>query len=149
MDIFTSLQPIALGADHAGFQLKTDLIKFLKTSGYTVVDVGTNDESSCDYPDYAHALAKVLKEGKASRGILICGSGIGIGIAANRHAHIRAALVRSPEEATLARQHNDANVLVLGARFTNNDIAKSCLQAFLSTAFEGGRHEQRVEKITP
>ncbi|MBI1274968.1 ribose 5-phosphate isomerase B [bacterium] len=149
MDLFPNLLPIAIGADHAGFNLKTDLIRFLKTEGFTVLDVGTNDESSCDYPDYAHALAKAIAANKAARGVLICGSGIGISIAANRHPEIRAALVRSPEEATLARQHNDANVLVLGARFTNNDIAKTCLQAFLSTDFEGGRHAKRVEKINP
>lgn len=141
--------PIALAADHAGVELKSALIHMLELEGYPVTNLGTNSSDSVDYPDYAHALAEWLhKQPETARGILICGSGIGISIAANRHAHIRAALCMNAEMATLARQHNNANVLCLGARFTGEALAKTCTQTFLTTRFEGGRHDNRVKKLT-
>jgi len=130
-----------IASDHAGFALKAELIEFAQAQ-----DLGTHSAERCDYPDFANALAeRVLKEN--ARGILICGSGIGMSIAANRHKGIRAALCTSGLEAELARKHNDANVLCLGARLIGIDTAKECVQRFLNTAFEGGRHAERVEKL--
>ena len=140
---------VAIAADHAGVELKTQLKKELQSLGYEPLDLGTHSTESVDYPDFAHELAKVMKEGKAAQGVLICGSGIGISIAANRHAHLRAALCHSGLEARLARQHNNANVLVLGARIIGVEPAKDALRSFLKTEFEGGRHEKRVTKINP
>lgn len=140
-------ETIAIASDHAGVELKATLKAQLETLGFVPLDLGTDSTASVDYPDYAHALADVIKAGKVTRGILICGSGIGISIAANRHPHIRAALCYTPTSAQLARQHNDANVLVLGARAVTPEIAKECLSLFLSTPFEGGRHQLRVEKL--
>lgn len=140
-------ETIVIAADHAGVDLKTQLVKELSALGYTPLDLGTHSTESVDYPDYAHALAKEIESGKASRGVLICGSGIGISIAANRHKHIRAALCHGALEARLARKHNDANVLALGARIIGIESAKDALHAFLKTEFEGGRHKKRVEKI--
>ena len=138
---------IAIASDHAGFELKEILKHDLETGGYAVNDLGTTGTQSVDYPDFAHALAKwVAKE--HGRGVLICGSGIGMSIAANRHKEIRAALVHDANEATLARRHNDANVLCLGARTTSEQNAKEALRAFLSTDFEGGRHAARVAKLS-
>lgn len=139
---------IAIANDHAGTALKFRLMQELESLGYTVVNLGTDANDSVDYPDYGHAMAQTLKAGNAERGILICGSGIGISIAANRHAHIRAALCHNVETATLSRQHNDANVLVLGARMVDEATALGCLHAFLNTAFEGGRHQNRVAKLS-
>jgi ribose 5-phosphate isomerase B len=140
-------QPIAIASDHAGFALKQALCAYVQTLGFTVLDLGAFSEASVDYPDFANALATAIKEGKASRGILICGSGIGISIAANRHPHIRAALCHSEETARLSREHNDANVLALGARIISEETAKACINAFLNTPFAGGRHAGRVAKL--
>jgi ribose 5-phosphate isomerase B len=142
-----SQETIAIAADHAGVELKTLLIKELNALGFTPLDLGTHSTESVDYPDYGHAMAKTIKEGDANRGILICGTGIGISIAANRHDHIRAALCHNALEAKLTRKHNDANVLALGARMIGTEIAKDILRHFLSTEFEGGRHKKRVDKL--
>ncbi|MBL8833341.1 MAG: ribose 5-phosphate isomerase B [Rhodospirillales bacterium] len=138
---------IALAADHGGYELKALLAKDLTDAGIAVVDLGTNSADSVDYPDYADRLAAALKDGRATRGVLICGTGVGISIAANRHRHIRAALCHDETTTRLCRQHNDANVLVLGARVTGPEVARACLKVFLSTKFEGGRHERRVAKL--
>jgi len=140
-------QKIALASDHAGIELKQLLTQELQKIGNDVTDLGPTDTQSVDYPDYAHKLAEWMKDKPESRGILICGSGIGMSIAANRHAHLRAALVSTPEQAMLSRQHNNANVLCLGARQISAGVARECVRVFLSTAFEGGRHETRVAKI--
>jgi ribose 5-phosphate isomerase B len=140
-------QTIAIASDHAGVELKKMLKQDIEKLGYPVVDLGPNTTQSVDYPDFAHQLADWMKPKPESIGILICGSGIGMSIAANRHSHIRAALVCNPEQAVLSRQHNNANVLCLGARQMSADIAKEAVKTFLSTAFEGGRHENRVRKI--
>lgn len=137
----------AIGADHAGFLLKEVLKAELKTAGYTVTDVGTDSTASCDYPDFGYTVAEEVASGRAKIGVVVCGSGIGISIAANRNPKVRAALCHTAELATLARQHNDANVLALGARVVNEETAKQCLSAFLATEFEGGRHGKRVEKL--
>ncbi|HXQ51952.1 MAG TPA: ribose 5-phosphate isomerase B [Stellaceae bacterium] len=139
---------VAIAADHAGFELKTLLAAELETLGYTVLDLGTHSRESVDYPEYAGALVNALVEGKAHRGVLICGTGIGVSIAANRSHAIRAALCHDGSSARLARQHNDANVLVLGARLIGPETAKDCLRIFFSTPFEGGRHARRVAKLS-
>lgn len=139
---------VAIASDHAGVELKTALKKVLRQQGLKTLDLGTNGKESVDYPDYANAIAKAMGEGKATRGIAICGSGIGISIAINRHKHIRAALCTNGLTARLSRLHNNANVLALGARLTGVDIAKECLEQFLSTEFEGGRHNRRVKKMS-
>jgi len=141
-------QPIlALASDHGGFEMKALLAADLPTLGWAALDLGTDGPGSVDYPDFALALAQALKDGRAERGLLICGTGIGISIAANRHAHLRAALVHDSFGARMARQHNDANVLVLGGRTTGPEIARECLRLFLETPFEGGRHARRVAKL--
>jgi ribose 5-phosphate isomerase B len=138
---------IAVAADHAGFRLKNRLADELRKQGYEVLDLGTNSEDRVDYPDYGFALAAALAEGKVSRGVAVCGSGIGVSIALNRNPKVRAALCTSEKMAQLARQHNNANVLVLGERITEEAEALRCLDAFLNTEFEGGRHAARVEKL--
>ena len=138
---------IYAGSDHGGFNLKGTLIRKLQQMGHEVEDLGTHSTDSCDYPDYAHAVATKVIENSGSFGLLICGSGIGISIAANRHAGIRAALCRSGLEAELARQHNDANVLVLGERITGEALAIDILEKFLAATFANGRHANRVRKI--
>jgi ribose 5-phosphate isomerase B len=138
---------IALAADHGGFELKRALASLLRQKGYEVVDLGTDSAEAVDYPDYAEKLAEAIGSGQATRGVLMCGSGIGMAIAANRHPGIRAALVHDLETARLAREHNDANVLVLGGRLVARDLAERILETFLSTAFEGGRHARRVRKL--
>ena len=140
-------QTIAIGADHAGYPLKVMLVGELKAMGYDVLDKGTNSEVSVDYPDFGYAVAQTVVEGQADSGILICGTGIGMSIAANRHHGIRAALCTHGVMARLAREHNNANVLVLGARILGAEIAKECLRQFLSVHYAGGRHEQRVQKL--
>ena len=140
---------IAIACDHAGVGLKTALRQDLIAHGYTVLDLGTDGPESVDYPDFAAALAREIEAGRAARGVLVCGTGIGISIAANRHAGIRAALVHDVETAKLCRQHNDANVLALGARVTPEALARDCLAVFLTTPYEGGRHENRVAKLGP
>lgn len=138
---------IAIANDHAGLALKHALLADIAALGFTPLDLGTNSADSVDYPDYGHAVANAVLDGRAQFGIAICGSGIGISIAANRHPGIRAALVSSAEAATLARQHNDANVLCLGARLIGEAEAKACVTQFLTRAFEGGRHQARVAKL--
>lgn len=139
---------IAIASDHAGFQLKSQLIEELNNLGYSVVDLGTEDKASTDYPDYGFAMAQAIKDGKADRGVLICGTGIGISIAANRYPWIRAGVCSSPTDARLTRQHNDANVLAMGERLIGDEVAKECLRVFLETEFDGGeRHARRVNKL--
>ncbi|MFH1005847.1 MAG: ribose 5-phosphate isomerase B [Bacteroidota bacterium] len=138
---------LAIGSDHAGFSLKEKLIKYLLEKRYEVKDFGTYSEESTDYPDYAHLVARAVEEKKFDFGILLCGSGNGINMTANKHAGIRAALCWNRVLAKLARQHNDANILSLPARFIEEEEAKKCVDVFLSTSFESGRHERRVKKI--
>lgn len=142
-------ETIPIGSDHAGFQLKERLKEELRRLGYGVEDVGTDSAASVDYPDYAHPVAERVEQGAARRGVLLCGTGLGMSYAANRHAGVRAALAWSPEIARLAREHNDANVLVLPARFLSEDEGVAILRTWLETPFEGGRHGRRVEKIEP
>ena len=139
---------IAIGCDHAGFHLKNEIISMLKEAGYAVNDFGTNSPDSVDYPDYAHPLANAMESKKADFGILICGSANGVCMTANKHPQVRAALCWTNEVAALARQHNDANVICLPARFISVDLAKQMVNTFLTTTFEGGRHEKRVQKIS-
>jgi ribose 5-phosphate isomerase B len=143
-----ALDEIVIASDHAGFEVKDELGKLLAELGHGVVDLGTTGPESVDYPDFADALATAMAEGRASRGILVCGTGIGISIAANRHRHIRAARCCNATDARLARQHNDANVLVLGSRTSGWEPARDCVLAFLNTEFEGGRHQRRVDKMS-
>jgi ribose 5-phosphate isomerase B len=138
---------IALGADHAGFELKNQIKESLEKQGITVRDEGTNSGGSVDYPDYARLVAHDVAEQRADLGILVCGSGIGMAITANKVAGIRAASVSSEYEAQMSREHNDANVLTLGARILNGEQALAIVQKWLTTSFAGGRHERRVEKI--
>ena len=138
---------IPIAADHAGFEMKEVLERELRDLGYDVEDLGTHDTASTDYPDYAHALAAKVERGEVQRGVLLCGTGLGMGYAANRHHGVRAAVVWSPEVAKLSREHNDANVLVLPARCIGEDTAKQILRTWLDTPFEGGRHQRRVDKI--
>lgn len=142
-----STHTIALASDHGGVEMKTLLKEELEKKGLKVLDLGTDGPSSVDYPDFADLMAKAIKDGKADRGVLMCGTGIGISIAANRHRHIRAALVHDAYGARMCREHNDANVLVLGARTMGPEIAKQVVDIFLNTPFEGGRHERRVAKL--
>jgi len=141
-------ETIAIAADHAGYELKDTLAKDLAEMGYRVLDLGTDGPASVDYPDFANAMAKAIEKGQAKRGVLICGSGIGIAMAANRHKSLRAAPCHDALSARLARAHNDANVLSLGARFIGIEVARDCLRVFLSTEFEGGRHQRRVAKMS-
>jgi ribose 5-phosphate isomerase B len=139
---------VAVAADHGGYELKAALLPELKALGFEVLDLGTNSADSVDYPNFANAVAEVMGSGRAQRGILICGTGIGISIAANRHRHIRCALAHDVTTAQLARQHNDANVLALGARAIGLEVAKACLRTFFTTDFEGGRHARRVAQLS-
>ena len=141
------MKKILIASDHAGFKLKEDLKSHL-SKNFEVIDLGTNSEDSVDYPDFGTALAKAIEDKKAETGVLICGSGIGISIAANRNPAVRAALVNNEDLAKLSRQHNDANVICLGARFTDSVTAKKLVDIFLNTGFEGGRHENRVKKLS-
>jgi len=144
---FNNALPVAIGCDHAGFLYKEDLKKILEQKGWQIADKGTFSETSTDYPDYAHAVATMVEEGAAAAGILICGSGNGVCMTANKHQGIRAALTWTDELAMLARQHNNANVLCIPARFVALHTAESMAELFLNTSFEGGRHERRVTKI--
>ena len=137
-------ETVAVAADHGGYDLKRALIPELRALGFDVLDLGTNGPESVDYPNFANAVAAAIEAGKAQRGVLICGTGMGMTIAANRHRFIRCALVHDVTTARLARQHNDANVLALGGRILGNEVAKDCLKVFFTTAFEGGRHAGRV-----
>ncbi len=138
---------IALSADHAGYELKDCLAEWLREAGHEVINLGTNGPESVDYPRFGAALAEALEDGRAERGITICGSGIGVAIAANRNPACRCAQVAEPLSATLAREHNDANAIALGARLIGVEMAKACVAAFLSTDFLGGRHERRVDML--
>ena len=139
---------IALAADHAGYLLKDDLAAWLKDQGHEITDLGTNGPESVDYPEYGAKLAMEVALGKADRGIAVCGSGIGISIAVNRNMECRCARVSDPLSAQLAREHNDANVLALGARLIGSDMAKACVAAFIDTDFAGGRHQRRVDQLS-
>jgi len=140
-------QIIGIGSDHAGYELKSIINNYLEKKGYELKDVGPHSDESTDYPDYAHPVAKLVTSEKVDFGIVICGSGNGIGMAANKHNGVRAALCWNEEIAELARKHNNANVLALPARFINEQEGKDIVRAFILTAFEGGRHQRRVEKI--
>jgi len=140
---------IAVGADHAGFDLKQEIAETLRHAGHTIIDQGTDSTAAADYPDYAASVGRAVAEGSAERGILVCGTGVGMAIAANKIRGVRAALAVNAEGVQLTRQHNDANVLALSAKYTNPDAAQQYVKLFLETAFEsGGRHERRVQKIT-
>lgn len=138
---------VAVAADHAGVALKAAVAKQLEALGYRVIDLGTNGPDSVDYPDFAGAVASAVAGARAQWGVLVCGSGVGMAMAANRNPAVRAVAAHSGLEARLARQHNDANVLALGARLIGDEQARDCVQVFFSTAFEGGRHERRVAKL--
>ena len=139
---------IALAADHAGFALKDDLARWLGEQGHDIVDLGTNSAESVDYPKYGALLAQAIARGDAERGVAVCGSGIGISIAVNREPACRCARVDDPLSAALAREHNDANVIALGARLVGPDMAKACVAAFLDSPFAGGRHQRRVDLLS-
>jgi len=139
---------IGIGADHAGFAYKQTIIEALSAQGYTVQDFGAHGEASVDYPDYIHPLAIAIEKQELDRGIVICGSGNGVAMTANKHQRIRAALCWTTELASLSRQHNDANVLAIPARFISIEVAQEMVKTFLSTAFEGGRHQDRIGKIS-
>jgi ribose 5-phosphate isomerase B len=141
-------ETVAIAADHGGFELKSILVPELRTLGFTVLDLGTTNGDAVDYPDMAERLTAAMREGQAARGVLICGSGIGMSIAVNRHRELRGALVHDALTARLARQHNDANVLVLGGRLLGQELAKDCLKTFFTTPFDGGRHARRVAKLS-
>ncbi|TPG10041.1 ribose 5-phosphate isomerase B [Sphingomonas oligophenolica] len=138
---------VAIASDHAAVALKTVLADWLRAAGHDVVDLGADGTASVDYPDYGFAIAEAIADGRADRGVALCGSGIGIAIAANRHPACRCALVAEPLSARLARSHNDANTIAMGARLIGEEMAKACLDAFLTTDFEGGRHQHRVDKL--
>jgi len=141
-------ETIVIASDHAGFDLKEILKAELEARGFAALDLGTTNRDSVDYPDFADRVAGAIKDGRARRGVLICGTGIGIAMAANRHRHLRAAVCHDVSSARLSRLHNDANVLALGARLIGVEVAKDCLGAFLTTAYEGGRHDRRVAKMS-
>ena len=139
---------IALAADHAGYVLKDELARWLSEQGHDIEDLGTNGPESVDYPEFGSKLARVVGSGGADRGVVVCGSGIGISIAVNRDPRCRCARVDDPLSAALAREHNDANVLAFGARLIGPDMAKACVSAFLGTDFAGGRHQRRVDQLS-
>jgi ribose 5-phosphate isomerase B len=140
-------EKILIASDHAGFELKEKLEAALKDMGFDVQDLGADSADSTDYADYAHPLAERVEHGDVKRGVLMCGTGLGMSYAANRHPNVRAAVAWTPEIAKLAREHNDANVLVLPARFVSDDMALEILKTWLDTPFEGGRHARRIQKI--
>jgi ribose 5-phosphate isomerase B len=142
-----AVEAIGVGCDHAGLELKQSLVAELERRGLTVRDYGTNSGDSCDYPDFAHALASAIQRAEIGRGLLVCGTGIGMSIAANRHAGVRAVVCSESFSARMAREHNDANVLCIGARVVGLGVAIDLLDAFLNTAFAGGRHAPRVAKL--
>ena len=139
--------PIALAADHAGYVLKDELAAWLRDDGHEVLDLGTNGPDSVDYPDFGARLAEAIASGEAERGIVVCGSGIGISIAVNRNPACRCAQVAEPLSAALARKHNDCNAIALGARLIGLEMAKACVTAFLTSDFLGGRHQRRVDQL--
>jgi len=139
---------IALAADHAGYLLKDELVRWLREQGHEVTDLGTNGPESVDYPQFGFKLADAVASGAAQYGVVVCGSGIGISIAVNRNPACRCARVDDPLSAALAREHNDANVLAMGGRLIGHDMAKACVKAFLGTDFAGGRHQRRVDQLS-
>jgi len=139
---------IAIASDHAAYELKALLADWLRAEGHAVEDLGTNGPDSVDYPDFGYALGEAIAAGRADRGVALCGSGIGISISVNRNPAARCALVSEPLSAKLSREHNDANVIAMGARLTGIDMAKACLAAFLTTDFAGDRHARRVDKLS-
>jgi ribose 5-phosphate isomerase B len=139
---------IAIASDHAALELKAALVSHMRDAGHDVSDLGPHDGASVDYPDYGYRLAEAIASGEAERGVALCGSGIGISIAVNRNPACRCALVSEPLSATLCREHNDANVIAMGARLTGVDMAKACIDTFLSTSFGGDRHSRRVDKLS-
>ncbi len=139
---------IAIASDHAAVALKAEIAAWLTETGHTVDDLGPYDTASVDYPDYGYRVAETVARGDAQLGVALCGSGIGISIAVNRHPGARCALVSEPLSAALAREHNDANVIAMGARLTGPDMARACITAFLETRFAGGRHQRRVDKLS-
>ena len=141
------MNKIFISSDHAGFKLKEDIKLFLKKKKYTFIDLGPSNDNRVDYPDYAHAVAKKVKTNKNLRGILICGSGIGMNIVANRHKNIRAAQCYNVKSTKLSRLHNDANIITLGSRLLTKKNALNCVSAFLKTNFDAGRHQKRIKKI--
>lgn len=138
---------IGIASDHAGYEMKEFLVGYLGSRGYEVLDFGTDSPESVDYPDYAHPLARAIESGEFTEGVALCGSGEGMTITLNKHQGIRAGLAWIPEIARLIRQHNNANVIVLPARFINNDEAVALLEAYFESEFEGGRHQRRIDKI--
>ena len=141
------METIAFASDHAGYTLKQSLIEYVNSKGYSVLDFGTDSEASCDYPDFAHKAADAVENGSAAFGIAMCGTGNGIQMTLNKHQGIRAALCWKPELATLAKEHNNANFLVMPARFISYDEAVAIVDAYLAATFEGGRHQRRIDKI--
>lgn len=141
------MEKIGLASDHAGYPLKEQVKEWLTAKGLECIDFGTHSTESCNYPDFAHALATAIENGELSRGIAICGTGNGINMTLNHHDAIRSALCWMPEIAALARQHNDANVMVMPGRFIESATAKECVEIFISTPFEGGRHQARIDAI--
>ncbi len=141
------MKKIGIGGDHAGFEYKQKTIEALKSSGFDVTDYGPNSEDSVDYPDYIHPMASAIEKGDLDLGIAICGSGNGVCMTANKHSGVRAALVWNEELAALGRQHNNANVVCIPARFVDYDLAENMINTFITTEFEGGRHQRRVDKI--
>lgn len=147
MSILESGKPVGLACDHAGYEMKQVVIRELEACGIAYKDFGTYSTDSCDYPDFAHPLAVAVEQGECYPGIAICGSGNGINMTLNKHQGIRAALCWAPEIASLARQHNDANVLVMPGRFISDELCRQMVDIFLNTPFEGGRHQRRIDKI--
>ncbi|OHT21020.1 ribose 5-phosphate isomerase B [Edaphosphingomonas haloaromaticamans] len=141
-------ETIAIASDHAAIDLKATLAQWLREQGHEVIDLGPATADSVDYPDYGYALAEAVAGGRAARGIALCGSGIGISIAVNRNPAVRCALVSDNLSARLSRQHNDANIIAMGARLIGVDTAKDCVSAFLATPFESGRHQRRIDKLS-
>ena len=141
--------PVALGCDHAGFPLKAAVVAALERAGFAIRDCGTDSLARVDYPDFAHSVCRMVAAGEARFGVLVCGSGVGMSIAANRHVGIRCVLAADPTTARLSRAHNNANVLALGARLTGEEQAADILAAFMNTDYEGGRHDQRLAKLAP
>ena len=139
---------IAITSDHAAVAMKAELVQWLGEIGHEVIDLGPDGNASVDYPDYGYKLADAIASGGAERGIALCGSGVGISISLNRHSAVRCALVSEPLSARLSREHNDANVIAMGARLLGPEMARSCVDTFLSTPFEGGRHQRRVDKLS-
>ena len=138
---------ISIGADHAGFSVKEKIREYLESKSYTILDKGTYSEESVDYPEFGHAVGNSIQSGESTKGIVVCGSGIGISMAANKIVGIRAALCTTPEHAKMSRLHNDANVLAIGARMTDYTVITDIVDTWMSTEFEGGRHSRRINKI--